>query len=65
MIDESLQYSTIERLAAANNDAAQDLVLEVEGLTVSFPGLFKTVKAVRGIDLHVMRCEILVLVGES
>lgn len=65
MIDESLQYSTIERFAAANNDAAQDLVLEVEGLTVSFPGLFKTVKAVRGIDLKVRRGEILGLVGES
>ncbi|WP_223541023.1 ABC transporter ATP-binding protein [Pseudomonas sp. BF-RE-26] len=65
MIDESLQYSTIERLAAANNDAAQDLVLEVEGLTVSFPGLFKTVQAVRGIDLKIRRGEILGLVGES
>ncbi|WP_223502609.1 ABC transporter ATP-binding protein [Pseudomonas sp. BF-R-24] len=65
MIDESLQYSTIERLAAANNDAAKDLVLEVEGLTVSFPGLFKTVQAVRGIDLKIRRGEILGLVGES
>jgi peptide/nickel transport system ATP-binding protein len=65
MIDESLQYSAIEHLAASNNDAAQDLVLEVEGLTVSFPGLFKTVKAVRGIDLQVRRGEILGLVGES
>ncbi|WP_024777131.1 ABC transporter ATP-binding protein [Pseudomonas corrugata] len=65
MIDESLQYSAIESLAASNNDAAQDLVLEVEGLTVSFPGLFKTVKAVRGIDLKVRRGEILGLVGES
>lgn len=65
MIDESLQYSAIEHLAASNNDAAQDLVLEVEGLTVSFPGLFKTVKAVRGIDLKVRRGEILGLVGES
>ncbi|KIQ61391.1 oligopeptide transporter ATP-binding component [Pseudomonas fluorescens] len=41
------------------------MVLEVEGLTVSFPGLFKTVKAVRGIDLKVRRGEILGLVGES
>ncbi|EFQ64228.1 oligopeptide/dipeptide ABC transporter [Pseudomonas fluorescens WH6] len=65
MINESLQPSTPERLAASNNDAAQELVLEVEGLTVSFPGLFKTVKAVRGIDLKVRRGEILGLVGES
>jgi peptide/nickel transport system ATP-binding protein len=65
MIDESLQYSAIESLAASNNDAAQDLVLEVEGLTVSFPGLFKTVQAVRGIDLKIRRGEILGLVGES
>ncbi|CRM93999.1 putative D,D-dipeptide transport ATP-binding protein DdpD [Pseudomonas sp. 22 E 5] len=65
MINESLQPSTLEQLAASNNDAAQDLVLEVEGLTVSFPGLFKTVKAVRGIDLKVRRGEILGLVGES
>ncbi|MGF6403112.1 peptide/nickel transport system ATP-binding protein [Pseudomonas frederiksbergensis] len=65
MIDESLQYSAIESLAASNNDATQDLVLEVEGLTVSFPGLFKTVQAVRGIDLKIRRGEILGLVGES
>ncbi len=65
MINESLQPSTLEQLAASKNDAAQDLVLEVEGLTVSFPGLFKTVKAVRGIDLKVRRGEILGLVGES
>lgn len=65
MINESLQPSTPEHLAASHNDAAQDLVLEVEGLTVSFPGLFKTVKAVRGIDLKVRRGEILGLVGES
>ncbi|WP_460149215.1 ABC transporter ATP-binding protein [Pseudomonas sp. S3_E10] len=65
MINESLQPSTPERLADSNNDAAQELVLEVEGLTVSFPGLFKTVKAVRGIDLKVRRGEILGLVGES
>ena len=65
MINESLKTSTLESLAASNNEAAQDLVLEVEGLTVSFPGLFKTVKAVRGIDLKVRRGEILGLVGES
>ncbi|OAB49408.1 ABC transporter ATP-binding protein [Pseudomonas thivervalensis] len=65
MINESLQPSTPERPAASNNDAAQEWVLEVEGLTVSFPGLFKTVKAVRGIDLKVRRGEILGLVGES
>ncbi|MCX9151538.1 ABC transporter ATP-binding protein [Pseudomonas asgharzadehiana] len=65
MINESLQPSTPEHLAASNNDAAQELVLEVEGLTVSFPGLFRTVKAVRGIDLKVRRGEILGLVGES
>ena len=65
MIDESLQYSATESLAASNNDAAQDLVLEVEGLTVFFPGLFKTVQAVRGIDLKIRRGEILGLVGES
>ena len=65
MINESLKTSTLGPLAASNNEAAQDLVLEVEGLTVSFPGLFKTVKAVRGIDLKVRRGEILGLVGES
>jgi peptide/nickel transport system ATP-binding protein len=65
MFNKSLQPSPLEHLAASNNDAAQDLVLEVEGLTVSFPGLFKTVKAVRGIDLKVRRGEILGLVGES
>ncbi|MGE8466075.1 MAG: ABC transporter ATP-binding protein [Pseudomonas putida] len=65
MIDESLQYSAVGRLADSSNDEEQALVLEVEGLTVSFPGLFKTVKAVRGIDLKLKRGEILGLVGES
>ena len=65
MIDQSLQYPSVEHPALASDEAAQDLVLEVEGLTVSFPGLFKTVKAVRGIDLNVRRGEILGLVGES
>ncbi|WP_095169158.1 ABC transporter ATP-binding protein [Pseudomonas sp. Irchel 3H3] len=65
MIEQSLLHPALEPLVATHTDAAEDLVLEVEGLTVSFPGLFQTVKAVRGIDLTVKRGEILGLVGES
>ena len=48
MINNSFKASDTERVVTSKPDTAQDLVLEVEGLTVSFPGLFKTVKAVRG-----------------
>ncbi|MHA3737188.1 ABC transporter ATP-binding protein [Pseudomonas sp. Eth.TT006] len=65
MLNKSFKAADSERPVTSHPDTAQDLVLQVQGLTVSFPGLFKTVKAVRGIDLSVRRGEILGLVGES
>lgn len=43
----------------------QDLVLDIRDLHVRFPGLARTVKAVRGASLCVRRGEIMGLVGES
>jgi oligopeptide/dipeptide ABC transporter ATP-binding protein len=40
-------------------------LLEIKSLTVDFPGLERTVKAVRGVDLLVERGEVMGLVGES
>jgi oligopeptide/dipeptide ABC transporter ATP-binding protein len=40
-------------------------LLQIRGLTVEFPGLERTVKAVRGVDLTVERGEVMGLVGES
>ncbi len=40
-------------------------VLEIQGLSVSFPGLIRTVQAVRGVDLVVPKGQLLGLVGES
>jgi peptide/nickel transport system ATP-binding protein len=44
---------------------AGDPVLEVRGLTVTFPGQSGDVRAVRGIDYELRRGEVLGIVGES
>ncbi len=44
---------------------AGDIVLEVEGLTVSFPSDDGLVRAVRGVDYRLRRGEVLGIVGES
>ncbi len=41
------------------------MLLEIAGLCVEFPGLERTVKAVRGCDLSVANGEVMGLVGES
>jgi glutathione transport system ATP-binding protein len=45
--------------------ATTDAVLEVRGLTVTFPGSAGDVRAVRGIDYELRRGEVLGIVGES
>ena len=40
-------------------------VLQIAGLRVEFPGLLRTVKAVRGINLTVTGGTVMGLVGES
>ena len=42
-----------------------ELVLDIKGLSVEFPGLVRTVKAVRGIDLEVEEGCVMGVVGES
>jgi len=42
-----------------------ETVLNIEGLKIEFPGLARTVQAVRGVDLTLNRGELVGLVGES
>ncbi len=42
-----------------------ELALDIKGLSVQFPGLVRTVKAVRNIDLEVENGSVMGLVGES
>ena len=49
----------------ATTDGVDDTVLEVSGLTVTFPGDDGAVRAVRGVDYRLRRGEVLGIVGES
>ena len=42
-----------------------DRILDIQGLTIEFPGLIRNVQAVRGVDLTLHRGELVGLVGES
>ena len=42
-----------------------ELALDIKGLSVQFPGLVRTVQAVRNIDLEVENGSVMGLVGES
>ncbi|WP_312859978.1 ABC transporter ATP-binding protein [Pseudonocardia bannensis] len=50
---------------AGNCDGPSDTVLEVSGLSVSFPSADGPVRAVRGVDYRLRRGEVLGIVGES
>ena len=42
-----------------------DRILDIQGLTIEFPGLIRNVQVVRGVDLTLNRGELVGLVGES